>query len=456
MRKRERLPQLVFVYLAAMSLAAISVSAQEGGFRISPTSQYVAEENFIRVFGVTEGTASNVVHYALGELTADVPAQPSCFINADGEQICGQSVDAWVPGIVVNNEGTWNVSFIATDTDQTVRTYGPITFTVNGTPAFGGGFTIPEVVVGEASSAAGGTVTYDDGGAGCSPASGSFFAMGPTTVNCGSAGSFSVIVTDTVPPVITVPASFATADHHPTWTVTATDNIDLTVPADNIACDPASGSEFPDGVTVVQCGAQDAHANYAFGSFSITVGLPVLHLPDPITAEATSAAGAVVTYTATADGADSFSCSPASGSTFPLGTTTVNCTATNVVGTSTGSFTVTVQDTTPPAIVSIDATPREVLWPNNHKMQHTTIVVVATDAVDAHPTARVLSVTSDQPENDGGDGDTSPDWAITGDLTVDLRSERSFGLDRHYTITVEVKDFSGNTSTGTLVISVHP
>src|SRR5207244_4275808 len=173
-------------------------------------------------------------------------------------------------------------------------------------------------------------------------------------------------------------------------------------PANNIACDPSSGDTFPDGVTEVQCGARDAHANYAFGHFNIFVGVPVLNLPANITAEATSAAGAVVTFTATASGADGpVSCTPASGSTFALGTTTVNCSATNPAGTATGSFTVTVQDTTAPTIVNIDGTPREVLWPNNHKMQNTTIVVTATDAVDAHPHARVVSITSDQPENDG-------------------------------------------------------
>ena len=39
-----------------------------------------------------------------------------------------------------------------------------------------------------------------------------------------------------------------------------------------------------------------------------------------------------------------------SGATFPLGTTTVTCTATDAHGnTATGSLTVTVHDTTPPA-----------------------------------------------------------------------------------------------------------
>ena len=135
----------------------------------------------------------------------------------------------------------------------------------------------------------------------------------------------------------------------------------------------------------------------------------------------------------------------------------MQCTATDShLNQSHGSFLVTVRDTTAPVILDIDGSPREVLWPNNHKMQNTTVVVSATDAVDPNPHAHIVSVTSDQPVNDGGDGDTSPDWLITGDLTVQLRSERTSGIDRHYTITVEVSDFSGNTSTGTLVIVVRP
>jgi sugar lactone lactonase YvrE len=82
---------------------------------------------------------------------------------------------------------------------------------------------------------------------------------------------------------------------------------------------------------------------------------PVITVPANITTAATSAAGAVVTYTATAndavDGAVTPSCVPASGSTFPLGTTTVTCTATDSHSNrSQASFTVTVQDTTPPVI----------------------------------------------------------------------------------------------------------
>jgi Bacterial Ig domain/Pentapeptide repeats (8 copies) len=74
---------------------------------------------------------------------------------------------------------------------------------------------------------------------------------------------------------------------------------------------------------------------------------PVLNVPDDITTFATSPGGAVVNYTVTAsdpdDTASTPSCSPASGSVFPGGTTAVTCTSTDTNGnTGTASFRVAV------------------------------------------------------------------------------------------------------------------
>jgi hypothetical protein len=82
---------------------------------------------------------------------------------------------------------------------------------------------------------------------------------------------------------------------------------------------------------------------------------PVLHLPADITAEATSPAGAIVNFSATAtDARDTnvvVTCAPPSGSQFALGATTVNCSATNSRNkTAEGSFSVTVVDTTAPVV----------------------------------------------------------------------------------------------------------
>ena len=82
---------------------------------------------------------------------------------------------------------------------------------------------------------------------------------------------------------------------------------------------------------------------------------PTVTVPANIVAEAASAAGAVVTFSASATdliaGTLTPTCSPASGATFPLGVTTVNCSASDGTNTGPASFTVTVRDTVPPVIV---------------------------------------------------------------------------------------------------------
>src|SRR5262249_44345988 len=88
---------------------------------------------------------------------------------------------------------------------------------------------------------------------------------------------------------------------------------------------------------------------------------PALTVPPNATIEATSPAGAAFFYVATAsdavDGALPVSCSPASGFTFPFvlpgpTATPVTCTAIDKSGNSkSASFTVTVQDTLPPAVI---------------------------------------------------------------------------------------------------------
>ena len=82
---------------------------------------------------------------------------------------------------------------------------------------------------------------------------------------------------------------------------------------------------------------------------------PVLSLPADIVTEATGPGGATVEFTATAtdavDGPVPVTCDPVSGSVFPVGETTVNCSAVNSAGNQAqGSFKVTVTDTTAPTL----------------------------------------------------------------------------------------------------------
>jgi hypothetical protein len=115
----------------------------------------------------------------------------------------------------------------------------------------------------------------------CTPASGSFFPKGTTTVNCISAGntngtqscSFTVTVNDTQPPTIVCPSNQFVGTTGTTAVVsypapTAADNCPGLQP---ILCTPPSGSSFPVGVTTVNCSTKDASNNSASCSFAVTV-----------------------------------------------------------------------------------------------------------------------------------------------------------------------------------------
>jgi hypothetical protein len=179
---------------------------------------------------------------------------------------------------------------------------------------------------------------------------------------------------------------------------------------------------------------------------------PQLTVPNDLHAEATSPSGAVVSFSTGAadivDGALSVTCTPLSGSTFPLGSTTVHCSATDHSGNAANaSFVVIVADTTTPLITSVTATP-SVLWPPNSKMVAVTVRVTASDAADPAFTAKIVGVSSDQPVG------SEPDWAITGPLTLQLRAKRNGSGTRTYTIIVECRDHAGNVSTGRVTVVV--
>jgi uncharacterized repeat protein (TIGR01451 family) len=136
-------------------------------------------------------------------------------------------------------------------------------------------------------------------------------------------------------------------------TPVATDNC----PGATAVCTPASGSFFPVGTTTVTCTATDSAGSTATCSFTVTVNdtqPPSITCPGNVTAvtaltcPATMASGVVnfppPTATDNCPGVTA-ACVPASGTIFPVGTTTVTCTATDASGnTATCSFTVTVFD----------------------------------------------------------------------------------------------------------------
>jgi len=131
--------------------------------------------------------------------------------------------------------------------------------------------------------------------------------------------------------------------------------------------------------------------------------------------------------------------------------------AADALGNQADTFTrtVSVVDTTIPAVTAIEASPSS-LWPPNHKMTGVTISVSAADSCDTElPICEITGVASNEPETGCGAGNKQPDWLATGDLTVDLRAERcGQGDDRIYTIEVTCEDATGNSSHATTEVRV--
>jgi hypothetical protein len=147
---------------------------------------------------------------------------------------------------------------------------------------------------------------------------------------------------------------------------------------------------------------------------------------------------------------------------FPLGTSTVTWTATTATAIddnkNKGFATqkVTVADTTPPDLDFVLSP--TVLWPPDHKLVRiTATITLLSDICDPKPTVKLLSITSNEPDNGLGDGDTAEDiqGATADALTFMLRAERSGkGNGRIYTVTYQATDASGNTTTKAATVIV--
>jgi hypothetical protein len=95
------------------------------------------------------------------------------------------------------------------------------------------------------------------------------------------------------------------------------------------------------------------------------------------------------------------------------------------------------------------------IWPPNHQMVPISIDAELVDLLDASPAALIVSVSSNEPVDGDDDGQTSPDWEITGPLSLNLRAERSgLGVGRVYTIVVEGTDSAGNAVRNRVEVSV--
>lgn len=124
--------------------------------------------------------------------------------------------------------------------------------------------------------------------------------------------------------------------------------------------------------------------------------------------------------------------------------------------TSNNSATASISTSNPPPVISAVSVSQSILWPPNHRMVDVVVSYSVSDNCDA-PSAigKALSVTSNEPQDGLGDGDTSPDWEVVDATHVRLRAERGgTGSGRIYTITITATDSAGYSSTRQVTVSV--
>jgi hypothetical protein len=307
---------------------------------------------------------------------------------------------------------------------------------------------------------------------------GNVFPVGTTTVtytaNDGHGNSASatqhVNVTDANPPSITAPANITTtagascnATVNPGTPVASDSCSSVTITSSRSDAQPL-GAPYPIGFTTIMWTATDTSAHSASAMQTITVTdatPPSITAPANITAMA-GATCSVAVNPGAATASDSCSSvtvtsarsdSQALAAPFPLGTTTITWTATDAANNS-ASATQTITVTAPPLVITGGTANPNSLWPPNHKMVPVTVAYTISGGCGTGACS-ITSVTSNEPVDGLGDGDTSPDWQIVDAHHVSLRAERSgTGTGRVYKITITCTDGGGHTSTKTVLVTV--
>ncbi len=149
---------------------------------------------------------------------------------------------------------------------------------------------------------------------------------------------------------------------------------------------------------------------------------------------------------------------------FPVGVTVATLTVTftdPATGTqffNSDTVVVTVADTEPPIIYGM-ANPA-VLWPPNHQMQQVNVDLLVYDRCsEGTPDVELISITSNEPDDGNGDGNTTGDIQGaeigTDDRSFQLRAERAGpGNGRVYTATYRAWNQAGLASDATVLVIV--
>jgi glycosidase len=220
-----------------------------------------------------------------------------------------------------------------------------------------------------------------------------------------------------------------------------------------------------EGLSTVNVRAIDNAGNIsALESRNIRIDVtpPIATCPAPMAASANSNCQAAVPNVAqavtasdnlTPTGSLSVTQSPAAGALVGTGPHVITVTVTDLAGNSkTCATTLNVVDNTPPTVTGVGVD-KPVLRPPNHKMVNVRVDYLTAD--NCSPVTCALSVTSNEPVNGTGDGNTAPDWEVVDAHNVRLRSERSGGgSGRIYTITITCTDGGGNSTVKTVTVTV--
>jgi predicted extracellular nuclease len=109
-----------------------------------------------------------------------------------------------------------------------------------------------------------------------------------------------------------------------------------------------------------------------------------------------------------------------------------------------------------PLLVANASVDRTMLWPPNHKMVPITVSYNLQNLCSTlRPVNTTLSVSSNEPINGPGDGNTDPDWIVVDAHHLLLRAERAgTGNGRVYTITITATDSHGVVATQAVTVTV--
>jgi hypothetical protein len=223
-----------------------------------------------------------------------------------------------------------------------------------------------------------------------------------------------------------------------------------------------SGTPTVGGAYTIQVGSNECPPGTDTAPFNLTL----VTLPGLITQEATSPSGATVTYATpvtnhndATDGPLTVSCTPSSGSTFALlplvpgtkgRTTTVTCNASDLVGNSgTGTFTVKVEDTTPPVVLTPVAVPATIWTSQNKKVQVTVSggPGAISDSASGVVSASYTVVDEYHLEDQTGSVAVGADGSYSFKVSLSGNRESSDKDGRTFQIFVSATDLAGNIGT---------